>query len=158
MLFCEDFTFYFMHRLFHSKSKYLPLYQWFHKQHHEFNETVSIAAEYAHPIEFAICNLFPVFSGLFLLRNKCHFITFLIWATCRICETHESHSGYDFPVPISLLLGNLFKLIPPFLGVTTDSAYHDYHHSKNVGNYSSFTIIWDSLFGTNTTYFEELDM
>mmetsp|Transcript_9323 Transcript_9323/g.15721 ORF Transcript_9323/g.15721 Transcript_9323/m.15721 type:complete len:82 (-) Transcript_9323:404-649(-) len=31
----EDFIFHFAHRLFHIKSKWLPLYQMIHKKHHE---------------------------------------------------------------------------------------------------------------------------
>jgi sterol desaturase/sphingolipid hydroxylase (fatty acid hydroxylase superfamily) len=116
---------------------------------------VSIAAEYAHPVEFAICNHYPLFAGSFILRKKMHFTTFVLWGTFRVCETHEAHSGYDFPAPISLMLGNVFKMIPPFLGITTDSPYHDYHHSKNVGNYSSFIVLWDSVLGSNQSYYEK---
>lgn len=32
----DDFCFYWTHRLFHCKHRFLPLYQWIHKQHHEF--------------------------------------------------------------------------------------------------------------------------
>lgn len=52
----EDFCFHMMHRLFHTKWKYLPLYQLFHKKHHEFIQTVSIAFVYVHPIEYIFCN------------------------------------------------------------------------------------------------------
>ena len=33
---CEDFFFYWGHRILHCKSRYLPLYQYIHKTHHEF--------------------------------------------------------------------------------------------------------------------------
>lgn len=32
--------------------------------------------------------------------------------------------------------------------------YHNFHHSHNIGNYSSFFTYWDSIFGTNKAYFE----
>ena len=83
-------------------------------------------------------------------------MTFMMWATFRIAETHEGHSGYNLPAHVSVLLLNVFKLFPPMLKVTTDAAYHDFHHSKNVGNYSSFVIIWDTIFGSNKTFFDQI--
>jgi sterol desaturase/sphingolipid hydroxylase (fatty acid hydroxylase superfamily) len=32
--------------------------------------------------------------------------------------------------------------------------YHNFHHSHNIGNYSSFFSVWDTVFGTNKHYFE----
>lgn len=56
-------------------------------------------------------------------------------------------------MPVSILIGNMFRLIP-FMG--TNAAYHDYHHSKNVGNYSSFFTVWDTVFGRNADYYAYL--
>jgi len=50
---CEDFTFYWCHRLLHHPK----LYPYIHKKHHEYGITISIAAEYAHPIEFIFGNI-----------------------------------------------------------------------------------------------------
>jgi len=36
----------------------------------------------------------------------------------------------------------------------TSSSYHNFHHSYNIGNYSSFFSMWDTLFGTNKTYYQ----
>ena len=56
---CEDATFYWSHRFLH-----LPfIYSYIHKMHHNFNQTVSIAAEYTHPIEFALGNMIPTAVG-----------------------------------------------------------------------------------------------
>ena len=112
MMLCDDFCFHFMHRLFHSKNQLLPLYQMFHKQHHEFNETVSIAAEYAHPVEFALCNLLPLFSGLFVLRSKCHFITFVFFGTFKLPFDYEEAER----VSGQLALGTCRIFMPRFLG------------------------------------------
>lgn len=138
----EDFGFHMMHRLLHCKNKRLPLYQWIHKQHHEFKYPVSIASEYCHPLEYALSNHFTSFFGLFLLGNKCHMWTLMTWGTLRVLETHEGHSGYEFP-------WSIFRLIP-FGG---DATYHFFHHTKNVGNYSSFFTIWDTVFDSNKEFY-----
>ena len=31
--------------------------------------------------------------------------------------------------------------------------FHDYHHSKNVGNYAGSCYIWDAIFGTSKEFF-----
>ena len=61
-------------------------------------------------------------------------------------ESVDSHSGYEFPF-------TPFRLVP-FSGSAT---YHDYHHSSNTGNYSSFFTIWDTLFNENTDYYAHED-
>jgi len=140
---CEDLVFYTTHRILHCKDKRLPLYQWIHKIHHEHIHPVSIAAEYAHPIEYGLANHFPSFVGLFVLGSKTHLWTVVIWGLIRIFETHDGHSGYEFP-------WSIFRLIP----FGEDSTYHIFHHTKNVGNYASFMTIWDTVFDTNKDYYE----
>lgn len=142
----DDFFFYLAHRAFHIKHKWLPLYQWFHKQHHEFAQPISICAMYATPIEFNIADQWPFLSGLYFLGPKCHFTTMLTWLFLRTWETTDGHSGYDFPWV-------MFRTLP-FGG---DARYHNFHHSKNVGNYCSLLTIWDTVFDTNTDYYLELE-
>lgn len=48
MLLLSDALFYWTHRAMHE-SKWL--YRHIHKVHHEFKGSLSIAAEYAHPVE-----------------------------------------------------------------------------------------------------------
>lgn len=154
----DDFCFYFFHRLFHSKSPYLPLYQWFHKMHHEFKHTITIAFVYAHPFEYIFCNWFVPHSGIFLLSalygaKQVHIISFMMFLNLRVAESMEGHSGYIFPKPVSVLLGNLMAL-NPFMA--TEPAYHEFHHSRNVGNYSTFFTIWDTVFASNADYYQYL--
>ena len=59
----------------------------------------------------------------------------------RIMETCDGHSGYEFP-------WSMFRLLP-FSG---SSDFHDFHHSKNAGNYSSFFTYLDTLFHTDKEY------
>lgn len=133
----EDTLFYFAHRTFHHPS----IYRHIHKQHHAFNHTVSIAAEYAHPIEFIFGNIIPFGTGPILLGAHC--TTMYTWLLFRMGESVSSHSGYDFPwTPWSII---------PF---GADAMKHDVHHSigatgGTAGNYATFYVWWDRLLGTD---------
>ena len=140
---CEDFSFYMSHRLLHIKDKRLPLYQWIHKTHHEFMHPISIAGENSHPIEFAFGNHYTAFTGLFLLGSRCHFWTLMWWGVGRMVDAHDIHCGYDFP-------WSVFQLLP----FGTDSTYHNFHHTKNIGNYASQMTIWDTIFNSNSEYYK----
>jgi methylsterol monooxygenase len=126
----EDIMFYFGHRLLHSKY----LYKRIHKVHHDHKVTISLASEYAHPVEFVIGNIIPTMAGTFILGTNIHCYTQMCWIFIRICETSVSHSGYNFPVSISNLI--------PF---ATESDFHNYHHLNFKDNYGSQTKIWDYL-------------
>lgn len=104
---------------------------------------VNIATLYCDPIEFAVSNVFPLFGGLLILKSRMHICTLGAWGMYRFIYASEEHSGYDFP-------WHLNKIIP--LGI--DAKHHDFHHSKNSGNYGEFTRIWDIIFGTEVTYAE----
>ena len=139
----DGFWFYWLHRAAHCKDKRMPLYQMIHKVHHEFQIPVSLSAMYAHPVEYGIANHFPFYAGLFLLGDKVHLFTFFFWGFIRAIETHDGHSGYEFP-------WSIFRIVP----FCTDATYHDFHHTKNVGNYGSFSSVWDTIFDTNTDFYE----
>jgi len=140
MMFAEDLFYYFTHRLFHC----YPFYQLFHKTHHELDHPLAISAEYQHPVEFMFSIHYSFFFGMLLLGNRMHVFTTMIWAILRVLEIHDGHSGYEFP-------WSIFRLIP----FGTDATYHDFHHTRNVGNYSSFMTIWDSVFNTNIDFYEK---
>ena len=139
MLFMEDLTFYWGHRTLHHPK----LYPHFHKIHHEFYNTISISSEYAHPVEFIIGNLGPVTAGSILLGSHTHIVVFIHFMCYRLIETLESHGGYEFPWAITR-----------FVPLSCTSMYHNWHHFKNLGCYSSQFICWDSIFGTNQDYFK----
>jgi sterol desaturase/sphingolipid hydroxylase (fatty acid hydroxylase superfamily) len=138
---CEDTMFYFTHRTLHHPK----LYPWIHKKHHEFYTTVSIAAEYAHPIEYAFGNVIPVFVFSKLIGSGMHLATLQFWLAMRVFETVDGHSGYEFS-------WSPYRLLP----FSTSSEYHNYHHSHNVGNYESFFSIWDTVLGTNKSFMKHL--
>jgi len=74
-----------------------------------------------------------------------HVGTILTWLLIRSLESHDGHSGYEFP-------WSPFRMIP----FGADATYHNYHHSRNVGNYSSVMTVWDSIFNTNKDYYAYL--
>mmetsp|Transcript_18838 Transcript_18838/g.18815 ORF Transcript_18838/g.18815 Transcript_18838/m.18815 type:complete len:318 (+) Transcript_18838:31-984(+) len=136
----EDTTFYWLHRLLHTPRFYGAI----HKKHHEYINTIGIASEYAHPLEFAFGNLLPAAIGPLLLGN-CHIYTIYMWNVIRLLETTDGHSGYDFS-------WSAFRLLP----LSGSANYHNFHHSHNVGNYSSFFTYWDTICKTNTHYWRYL--
>lgn len=134
----EDTVFFWSHKTLHHPA----IYRYIHKQHHEYKTTIGIASEYSHPLEYFFGNIIPTAMGPKLLGSSCHLYTFIAWIALRTGETIDGHCGYDFSwSPYRLL---------PFSG---GAQYHDYHHSHNVGNYSSFFTFWDTFCGTNKHYF-----
>ncbi|XP_035890582.1 uncharacterized protein LOC118502459 [Anopheles stephensi] len=108
LLFCIVFweiTFYYSHRLLHSSYFYKRV----HKKHHQWSAPVAWAAMYAHPFEFIISDLLPVYIGPAIMSS--HVLTFVVWFTFVMMDTLVDHSGYHLPV-----LGS--------------SEMHDFHHLK----------------------------
>lgn len=62
--------------------------------HHTFMYTVSVAAEYAHPLEWLLGNALPFLVGPRLVNAHCAFV--YTWMVLRIAATIEGHSGYSF--------------------------------------------------------------
>ncbi len=92
MMLVEDFFFYWSHRAFHHPK----IYPYIHKVHHKYFNSVSICAEFAHPIEFVIANILPTSLGYKFLGSNVHLSTILMWLTMRIFETIDGHCGYEF--------------------------------------------------------------
>ena len=88
--------------------------------------TVTLAAEYAHPVEYFLGNILPSVTGSFLLGSKIHYYYFLSMIVLRTFKATERHSGYMFPWS----WGGFY---PPF----TTASFHDFHHSHNVGAYGA---------------------
>lgn len=129
-----------MHRIIH-----LPKFYWIHKEHHEYNVTMSLAPQYAHPIEHIFANTIPVGIGYKLLSKvyPVHIFTILIWITMRMFETCDGHSGYNWPWGQSQLL--------PF---SAGGSYHYFHHKQNVGNFGAVLNLFDVIFDTNKEYYK----
>ena len=128
--------FYWIHRLFHTPW----LYKTFHKQHHEYQVTVTIAASYNHPVDYMLTTMLPVVVGITLL-HKLHIVTHYMFVFYATIFGDLTHCGYDMPwypwgvIPLGAPIG-----------------FHDYHHSVNIGNYGVFSPFWDAICGTNRHY------
>lgn len=136
----EDFSFYWSHRFLHWDK----IYPHIHKLHHKHINTVSVASEFAHPVEFIFGNVLTSNLGPLLLGKKIHLYTYLMWMILRISETTDGHCGYEFS-------WSPYRLLP----MSGSSEFHNYHHLNFKGNYGSFFTYLDRIFGTvNTKYHE----
>jgi methylsterol monooxygenase/4-alpha-methyl-delta7-sterol-4alpha-methyl oxidase len=134
----EDFLFYWAHRFLH-----VPwVYPYVHKIHHTYTHTVSIATEYAHPIEWICGNVIPSNFVAILLGKRVHLFTYLMWIVMIITESIDAHSGYEFSFSPYRIL--------PFSG---SSDFHYYHHVAVSGNYGSWFTFWDRMCGTVSNAF-----
>ena len=130
----EDATFYLSHRLLHSHP---ALYVRVHKLHHRWHDSLSIAAEATHPLEFLLGNVLPVLVGPLALGPRIHAYTLLAWISWRIAETVDGHSGIELGIhPVR------------YLPLASSSTAHELHHQINTGNYGSCLKIWDDMMGT----------
>jgi sterol desaturase/sphingolipid hydroxylase (fatty acid hydroxylase superfamily) len=139
----NDFLFYWLHRFLHWK----PIYPHFHKIHHQYRNTVSIASEHTHPVEFIFQSIIPANVGAIILGHRLHFYTYCLWIIIKICKTSEEHSGYQFPWSPTVLIP--FRILPEF---------HNLHHLYFTGNYGLIFNFWDNLCSTvNPKYLEYVE-
>lgn len=69
---------------------------------------------------------------------------FFLWQVWKIFISTEGHCGYNFPWSPT----RIFFFV-------SDPSFHDYHHSKNVGNYCGSIYLWDFWNGSAQSYFLE---
>jgi sterol desaturase/sphingolipid hydroxylase (fatty acid hydroxylase superfamily) len=142
VIFCcmaEDVAFYFSHRALHTPW----LYKTVHKVHHENAVVYCLSAIHAHPVEYLLGNIGPMFLGPILLGKRMHVLSVAGWFFVRSTETIDTHSGYAFP-------WSPYRIMPFQL----DQDYHFFHHESNVGNYATFFTWWDTIFGTNKAFYK----
>mmetsp|Transcript_15428 Transcript_15428/g.23454 ORF Transcript_15428/g.23454 Transcript_15428/m.23454 type:complete len:173 (-) Transcript_15428:219-737(-) len=118
-----DISFYTIHYTLHQFSL---LYQHIHKVHHRFVAPTAMTCVYAHPLEFAFGNIFPIFFGP-MLTNAHPFTCWALWFPLATLGTCIGHCGYRI------------------FGHYEDP--HDKHHSNVQCNYGGMCIS-DYIFGT----------
>lgn len=138
MIVCDTLL-YWVHRTVH-----LPfLYATIHKQHHEYKVTIPVASEYFSLVEEIATGFIPTIAGPALVTyiTGMHTGVLLMWIFFRVCESSDAHCGYDLPMCI-------FQLGRP-------ADRHDFHHSKNMGNFGAFFMFWDYVCGTDKVYWQD---
>lgn len=117
-----DMGFYSFHYLLH----YSPfLYKNIHKVHHRFTAPTAMMCVYAHPIEFMIGNVFPVYLGTII--TNAHPKTCYIWWCLAMLGTCKGHCGY-----------RIFGF----------ADYHDHHHNRHKHRNFGGMYLIDFLMGT----------
>ena len=136
--FCTTLGFDTVHRIIHGARFYKRI----HAHHHKFVSTISVAAEYAHPIEGASQVLFPVL----LAQHQLAFFLFIAWEQLNAGMTHSGYSFYVFKEKWHKIVGIGFN--------ADESVYHFYHHLYyNKGNFSS--MLMDHLYGTHDYWLKD---
>jgi sterol desaturase/sphingolipid hydroxylase (fatty acid hydroxylase superfamily) len=82
-------SFYAAHYLLHFNPF---LYQHIHKVHHRFKAPTAMTCVYAHPLEFALANVLPIYLGPML--TNAHPYTCYAWWTMAMLGTCKGHCGY----------------------------------------------------------------
>ncbi len=133
----EDAWHYWAHRALH----WGPLYKNIHKIHHQYSAPFGITAEYASPIEILVLGLGTVGVPIVYcaITKDFHVLTMYTWITLRLFQAIDAHSGYDLP-------WSLHKFLPFWAGAD----YHDVHHERFIGNYSSSFRWWDRWMDTES--------
>lgn len=74
---------------------------------------------------------------------KTHMFTFLMWQIWKLYNSADGHSGYNFPI-------QPFRIIP----FVIESRYHDFHHTKNIGNYATNFYLFELFSNANKIFFD----
>ena len=118
-----EIAFYSVHVMLHHSPF---LYRHIHKVHHRFVAPTAMACVYAHPLEFAVGNIFPIYLGC-MLTNAHPVTCYGIWFPLAMAGTCRGHCGYRI------------------MGWTDP---HDVHHLCLRYNYGGMALL-DHLFGTS---------
>ena len=130
----HEFFFYWSHRMMH-----LPQLYKYHKVHHEYKQNTVLASQHNHPIDWIMSIGTPALLALVIVDP--HSISLFQRIPWVIIANLDDHCGYEFPwSPVRWF----------YLAARTDQ--HDFHHSRNMGCFSSKLGIYDALFGSDQHY------
>jgi len=85
----EEFLFYHMHYLFHSKWLYK-----YHKLHHTINSPIAVSTIYCHPLENMFINIGPLLVGPYIVGLSWFWTQ--VWLVFATTNSIFVHSGYNF--------------------------------------------------------------
>lgn len=135
-----DFYFYLVHRSLHSE----PLYSWMHKIHHRSVVPNPLSYASMTPLEgMAEGLIIPIFLTLFTVHETS---TYFILPFASLMGLYV-HCGHEF--------APRWWYRQPFTKWLITPMYHDQHHQFFTCNYGAYTTIWDRVFGTMRSRFEE---
>ena len=135
ILIFDDTLFYFWHRFLHQNKW---MYRKIHRLHHKAFAPLPLDYIYAHPIEWMVGALGPIFGMVFISYafGELSAWSFGIFTLVRQLHEINIHSGTR-----SVVLNHIPEIS------STDS--HDMHHLRpNAGNYGSIFEHWDYIFST----------
>lgn len=140
LLFIMDFSMYWLHRIAHHPL----LYSFAHRLHHEITEPYPLSLFVLHPLE----NL--GFGALWLLVITLYPASWLgmsLYLALNVFFGTLGHAGVE-PYP---------KAWPRLFGLRwiTGGTFHTRHHQAGDYNFGFYTLIWDRLFGTLQSSYEE---
>ena len=131
----HEFFFYWTHRIMHM---FPQLYK-YHKIHHEYKQNNVLASQYFHPMDFAISIGGPAIATTVIVHP--HSVTQFQFGLWLLYANFDDHLGYAFPwSPVR------------WFPMAASTNCHEFHHSVNMGCYSSKLNVWDRLFGTDKAY------
>ncbi|MFT4834481.1 MAG: lathosterol oxidase [Marinoscillum sp.] len=133
IFFIHDFYFYWAHRFMH-----LPkVYKWVHRVHHLSTNPSPWTAYAFHPLEAVVeAGILTVLA----FTVPTHVYVILIFMIFQIIYNVYGHLGFE------LYPRGFHKT---WIGKYVNTAVsHNQHHEKFHGNYGLYTLIWDRLFGT----------
>lgn len=140
LLLIMDFTMYWLHRIAHHPR----LYSFAHRLHHEITEPYPLSLFVLHPLE----NL--GFGALWLLVITLYPASWLgmsLYLALNVFFGTLGHAGVE-PYP-----SNWPRLFA--LRWITGGTFHTRHHQCGDYNFGFYTLIWDWLFGTLQSGYEE---
>ncbi|MCU0426978.1 MAG: sterol desaturase family protein [Candidatus Kapabacteria bacterium] len=140
MLLLHDLYFYWMHRAVHHKK----IYPFVHKVHHLSHNPTPLAAFAFHPLEaFTEFLILPIVA--FIIPHTTSAIA--VWMFFMSLSNAYGHLGFEF-------YPKGFNNHPIGRWINT-SVSHNMHHQFAQQNYGLYTLIWDRLFGTVHSKYDE---
>jgi sterol desaturase/sphingolipid hydroxylase (fatty acid hydroxylase superfamily) len=146
-----DFFHYWLHRLLHENRF---LYRHIHKKHHKFAHPIPILTYYQEPLDLFLSNTIPTVLTLMFSPSMSLF-EFNVILVCKTCVEVSGHAGRRlYP---SHSFSNCVWL-PRIFGIQLYTEDHDKHHSINNCNYGKRFSLWDRVFGTYVSTYDDNDM